>query len=151
MLEILIAVAIVGVLATLAAPGLYLSHVRAQIVDSAPLVDVAKKQVAAHWAAGGDMPANNAEAGLPAPDKMVNNYVKSVTVSDGAIDIVFGNNASGMIADKILTIRPAVVEDAPIVPVAWVCAAAAVPPKMTVRGQDRTSAPANVLPVNCRK
>jgi type IV pilus assembly protein PilA len=81
---------------------------------------------------------------------MVSNYVTSVTVSDGVIDIVFGNNASGMIAGKVLTIRPAVVEDAPIVPVAWVCAAAPVPPRMTVYGQDRTTAPASVLPVNCR-
>lgn len=150
MLEMLIVVAVLGVLAALAAPGLYISGVRNEILDSAALIDVAKKQVAAHWAASGDMPANNTEAGLPAPAKMVGNYVKSVTVNDGAIDVEFGNRASSMIADKVLTIRPAVVEDAPIVPVAWVCGAAQVPAKMTVRGQNRTSTPITVLPANCR-
>jgi type IV pilus assembly protein PilA len=150
MLEILVAVAIVGVLATLAVPGLYASAARNQILESAPLIDVAKKQVAAYWAASGDMPANNAEAGLPDPAKMVSNYVRSVTVSDGVIDVLFGNRAGSAIADKVLSFRPAVVDDAPIVPVAWVCAAGAVPEKMNVRGQDRTSAPMHVLPVNCR-
>ncbi|MCC6194200.1 MAG: pilin [Burkholderiales bacterium] len=150
MMEILVAIAIVAVLATLAVPGLTLSYARNQILDSAPLIDVAKKQVAAHWAASGDLPTNNAEAGLPPPDKMVNNYVKSVTITDGVIDILFGHAANAAIADKVLTFRPAVVEDAPIVPVAWVCGAGPVPPKMTVRGQDRTSAPMNALPVNCR-
>lgn len=150
MVEILVAVAIVGILAALAVPSLYVGAVRAQVTEAAPVIDVAKKQVAAFWAGTGDLPANNAEAGLPAPDKMVNNYVKSVTVREGVIDVVFGNSASGMIADKVLTLRPAVVDDAPIVPVAWVCAFAAVPEKMTVRGQNRTDVPASVLPVNCR-
>ena len=150
MMEVLVALAIVGILAAIATPALFHGLVRTQITDSAPIIDVAKKQVAAAWAAGGDLPANNAEAGLPPPDKMVSNYVKSVTVQDGVIDVVFGNTASGMIADKVLTFRPAVVDDAPIVPVAWICGFGPVPAKMTVRGQNRTDIPVKVLPVNCR-
>ena len=150
MMEVLVVLAIVGILAAIATPALYYGAVRTQVTDSAPLIDVAKKQVAAVWASGAGMPANNAAAGLPAPSKMVNNYVKSVTVSDGVIDVLFGNNASGMIAGRILTFRPAVVEDAPIVPVAWVCGRAPVPAGMTVRGTDRTDLPPTVMPVNCR-
>ena len=71
-------------------------------------------------------------------------------VQDGAIQITFGNSASGVINGKILTLRPAVVEDAPIVPVAWVCGNANPPEKMTVKGENRTDIPVNYLPLNCR-
>jgi len=54
------------------------------------------------------------------------------------------------IAGKILTLRPAVVEDAPIVPLAWVCGFAAVPGNMTARGDNRTNIPIGYLPFNCR-
>lgn len=150
LIEILIVVAIVGILAALATPAIYLVHVRDQIVESSALMDVAKKKVAAVWAAAGAMPANNADAGLPAPGKMVGNHVQSVTVTDGVIDVVFGNKASNMIAGKVLTFRPAVVDDAPVVPVAWVCGHAPAPAKMSIRGEDRTDVPNSVLPVNCR-
>jgi type IV pilus assembly protein PilA len=50
----------------------------------------------------------------------------------------------------VLTLRPAVVEDAPVVPVAWVCGHASVPAKMTVRGTNRTDVPVRYLPMRCR-
>jgi len=138
------------ILATLALPGMFNGLVRDQIIESAPLIDVAKKKVAAYWAGSGTMPAGNAEAGLPAPDKMVGNYVRSIVTRNGVIDVEFGNNASGTIAGTILSFRPAVVDDAPMVPVAWVCGAAAGPAGMTVRGDNRTTVPSQALPVNCR-
>jgi len=150
MMEILVALAIVGILATLAVPSLFYGLVRDQIVESAPLIDTAKKKVAAYWAGSGTMPDNNKEAGLPPPAKLVGNYVRAIVVRDGVIDVEFGNNASGTLAGKVLTFRPAVVDDAPMVPVAWVCAAAPAPGAMSVRGDDRTTVPTNVLPVNCR-
>jgi type IV pilus assembly protein PilA len=49
-----------------------------------------------------------------------------------------------------LSLRPAVIEDAPIVPVAWVCGFAAPPEKMTVIAANKTDLPKGWLPVNCR-
>ena len=95
-------------------------------------------------------PASNAAAGLPVPDKIVGNYVSAVTLDNGAIHITFGNRANHAIAGKILTLRPAVVEDAPVVPVAWVCGYAEVPDKMTVHGENRTDVPEGLLPLECR-
>jgi type IV pilus assembly protein PilA len=150
LLEIMVAVAIVGVLATLAVPSLLGPVVRDQIVSAAPLIDLAKKQVAAAWTATQSMPADNAAAGLPAADRMVGNYVQSVAVADGVIEVTFGNSAHREIAGKVLTIRPAVVDDAPAVPIAWVCGFAAVPARMTARGENRTDIARGLLPYNCQ-
>lgn len=150
MMEILVALAIVGIVATLALPGMFNGLIRDQIVESGPLIDTARKKVAAYWAGSGTMPDNNKEAGLPSPDKLVGNYVRGIVVRDGVIDVEFGNNASGALQGKILTFRPAVIEGTPMVPVAWVCAGATPPGGMSVRGDDRSNVPPALLPVNCR-
>ena len=150
LIEIMVAVAIVAVLATLAVPSLLGPVVRDQVVAAAPLIDLAKKQVAAAWAAHQALPADNAAAGLPAPDRMVNNFVQSVAIADGVIEVTFGNSAHPEIRGKVLVLRPAVVEDAPVVPVAWICAFAAVPATMTVHGENRTTVPPIALPLNCK-
>ena len=149
-MEAMIVVAIVAIMATLAVPSYLEKIIRDQVVEALPLADIAKLPVALSWAAVQTFPADNAAAGLPASDKIVSNLVKSVQVQDGAIQITFGNRANGVIKDKILTLRPAIVADAPVVPVAWVCGYAEAPDKMTLTGQNRTNIPANFLPFSCR-
>src|SRR4030095_17136924 len=92
MIEVMVAVAIVAILATLAVPSFQGSIVRDQIVSAVPLADIAKKPVALSWATLQVLPADNAGAGLPAPDKIVNNHISAVAVQDGAIQITFGNH-----------------------------------------------------------
>jgi len=150
MIEIAVALAIVGVLALLAVPSYQDRIVRDQIISATPLADIAKAPVALSWAALQAFPADNASAGLPPAEKIVNNFISSVLVDAGAIHITFGNSANGLIRGKILTFRPAVVLDAPVVPVAWVCGDAAGPGQMTVKGENKTNIPANYLPYNCR-
>ena len=55
----------------------------------------------------------------------------------------------GALQGMTLSLRPAVVEDSPIVPVAWICGFAPAPEKMTVMGSNRTNLPKGWLPVNC--
>jgi type IV pilus assembly protein PilA len=142
--------AIIAILATLAVPSFQDRMIREQIAAAVPLADIAKAPIAQSWATVQALPADNAAAGLPPAEKVVNNYISAVSVHDGAIDITFGNSVNGLIKGKILTLRPAVVADAPIVPVAWVCGNAEGPGQMTVKGDNRTDVPANYLPVNCR-
>jgi len=150
MLEMMVVLAIIGVLALMAAPSFQDQIVRDQINNALPLADIAKAPNALAWAAMQTFPSDNASAGLPVADKIVNNAISSVAVQDGAIHITFGNRANGLISGKILTLRAAVVEDAPIVPVTWVCGYAEAPDKMTIRGQNKTNIPANFLPFSCR-
>ncbi len=150
MLEIAAVLAIVAILAMIAVPSIQDRIIRDQIVSAVPLADIAKAPIALSWATGQTLPVDNAAAGLPPAEKIVNNYISAVSVNNGAIDITFGNSAGGPIKGKILTLRPAVVTDAPIVPIAWVCGSASAPGQMTVQGENRTSVPANYLPANCR-
>jgi type IV pilus assembly protein PilA len=150
MMEIAVVLAIIAILATLAVPSFQDRMIREQIAAAVPLADIAKAPIAQSWATVQALPADNAAAGLPPAEKVVNNYISAVSVHDGAIDITFGNSVNGLIKGKILTLRPAVVADAPIVPVAWVCGNAEGPGQMTVKGDNRTDVPANYLPFNCR-
>ena len=145
----MIAVAIVAILAAMALPPMTNGIVRKQIVDAAPMADFVKAAVQQSWSTLNALPADNAGAGLPAAAKIVGNYVSAVNVANGAIHITFGNSANPVLAGKVLTLRPAVVLDAPAVPIAWVCAHASVPSGMTVVGDDRTDIPVAMLPYNC--
>jgi type IV pilus assembly protein PilA len=150
LMEAMVAVAILGILAAMAIPSYMSAMARDQVAAALPLADVVKPPIALSWAVAQTFPVDNAAAGLPTADKIVNNYVSSIAVDNGAIHITFGNRASGAVSGKILTLRPAVVEEAPIVPVTWVCGYADGPDKMTIRGQNRTNVPNGFLPAICR-
>jgi type IV pilus assembly protein PilA len=150
LIELMVVVGIVAMLALMTIPSMIEKTVRDQVAEALPIADVAKVPVALSWAATQAMPANNAAAGLPLAEKIVGNYVSSVAVDDGAINITFGNRVNGSLKGKILTVRPAVVADSPIVPVAWVCGNATGPDKMTVKGVNRTDVPPLYLPLSCR-
>ena len=124
--------------------------VREQINEALPLADVAKKPIATAWAVVQAFPADNAAAGLPVKDKIVSDLVSSVAVESGSIHVTFGNRANRLIRGKVLTLRPAVVEDAPIVPVTWLCGFAAVPDKMVAKTANRTDVAKGYLPIKCR-
>jgi type IV pilus assembly protein PilA len=150
LIELVVVIAILAILALIMLPSYVDAMVRNQIVEALPLAEVAQKPVAAAWTATQTFPPDNAAAGLPAPDKVVSNLVSAVVVRDGAIDMTFGNRAHGQLQGAVLSMRPAVVADAPVVPVAWVCGHAPAPAKMTVHGENRTTVPARFLPARCR-
>ena len=150
LIELMVVVAIIAILALMAVPTYHDKHIREQVIEAMRLTDIAKGPIAAAWATTKTFPDDNAAVGLPAPDKVVSNYVKSLTVEAGAIHVVFGNQAMGALRGMTLSLRPAVIEDAPIVPVAWVCGFAAAPEKMTVMAPNKTDLPKVWLPVNCR-
>ena len=146
----MIVVAILAILALIAIPGVPDKLIRERIGEAIKLADIVKSPIATSWSQNKGLPNDNAAAGLPVADKIVNDYISSVAVESGAIQITFGNHANVAIQGKVLTLRPGVVEDAPIVPVTWVCGGAGPPTKMTAKGLDKTTVPARYLPLNCR-
>ena len=149
LLEMMVVIGIIAILASMAVPSYIYKMIREQLVNALPLAELAKKPVAASWLLEQKFPANNAAAGLPVPEKIVSSLVSSVAIQDGVVNITFGNSAHGALKGKILSFRPAVVDDAPIVPVSWVCSKGPVPDKMTVKGIDSTTVDASYLPGYC--
>lgn len=149
LVEMMVVITIIAILAMISVPSYLDRIVRKQIEAALPLAEIAKQPIALAWAQTQAFPFDNSAANLPTADKIVANYVTSVAVQDGAIHITFGNQASNAIKGKILSLRPAVVLDAPVVPISWICGNAAAPEKMTVRGQNQTNVPNAFLPLEC--
>ncbi|MDB6063472.1 MAG: P(-)rp(+) fimbrial protein [Verrucomicrobiaceae bacterium] len=150
LIEMLVVLAIIAILALTALPNTQDKFIRNQISEALPLADIAKAPVAATWAATKKLLPDNASAGLPSADKVVSNFVRSVAIENGAIQITFGNRATPLINGKIISLRPAVIEDAQIVPITWVCGYAGAPDKMTVKGENKTNIDSKYLPMLCR-
>ena len=150
MIELVTILAIIAILAMMAVPTFIDRNVRLQVQEGMSLANLAKAGVSGFYAVKNEMPLNNEEAGVPPKEKIVSNFVSEVKVDAGAVTITFGNNVNGSVAGKHLTLRPAIVKDAPTVPVAWLCNKAAVPNGMTVMGENRTDIPGKWLPIDCR-
>lgn len=149
-LELMLVLGVLAILALMAIPSMQEGALRRQVKEALELAAVAKDGVQAVWKLTGEIPADNKAAGLPPPEKIVGNYVSAVDVGKGAITLTFGNNASRALAGRKITLRPAVVPDQLIVPIAWLCHAANVPRGTEVHGRDDTDLPNEALPVECR-
>src|SRR5713101_4651026 len=75
MLEMAAVLAIIAILAIIAVPSFQDRIIRNQIVSAVPLADIVKAPIALSWATVQGLPANNAAAGLPSAEKIVNNYI----------------------------------------------------------------------------
>ncbi len=150
LIELMVVLIILAILGALALPSFLGKNVREQIVKGLPLADIAKNPIAVSWALHQKFPTDNTMAGLPPADKIVSNHIREVLVENGAIHLTFGNQANSVLKDKIISLRPAIVPDAPVVPVAWVCGNASPPEKMVVTGINKTNIPNVYLPNGCR-
>ena len=149
LIELMIVVAIIGIMSTFALPSWQERIIKAQIQEGLEMVAPIKKAEAEYYGKYRRLPADNAALGLPAPEKFVGNYVRRVEVENGAIHITFGNRINRNASGKLLTLRPAIVQDAPVVPIAWVCAKAKAPEGMSVLGKDATTLADHFLPLDC--
>jgi type IV pilus assembly protein PilA len=150
-IELTMVLAVVAILALMAIPPMQEGVIRKQVKEGMELAGVAKNGVQAAYGLTGEMPADNKAAGLPDPDKIVGTMVSAVKVDNGAVTLTFGNNASKVLADRKITLRPAVVADQPVVPIAWLCHDANLPKGMELRGgPDETNLTSEMLPVECR-
>jgi type IV pilus assembly protein PilA len=150
MIELVMVMAVVAILALLAVPTLLDRNVRLQVQEGISLAGLAKNGVNAFYGAKNELPGGNEEAGVPPKEKIVSNVVAEVSIDGGAVTITFGNNVNSSIMGKHLTLRPAIVKDAPTVPIAWLCNSKPVPNGMTASGTNRTDIPGRWLPIDCR-
>ena len=150
LVEMVFVLGIVALLAMMTIPLYIERNIQQQVKEGVAFAEFMQRNVSAVYALTGALPKDNAGAGLPAPEKIIGNYVTSGSVADGVISLVFGNLAASNIKGKKITLRPGFVADASQVPLSWVCGPGKIPAGLTIAGTDATDIPREWLPVACR-
>ena len=127
LIELMIVVAIIGILAAIAIPAYQDYTIRAQVSEGLNLSGGAKAAVTEFFQDRGAQPTTNLEAGLEACGGIQGNYVVSVAVNvdcgaagpAGVITVTYGNQAHATIAGQSITLTPNVANAGSV---AWTCA-----------------------------
>ncbi len=106
LVELMIVVAIIGILAAVAIPAYQDYTIRAQVSEGLSLSSAAKASIAEYFALRGLFPTDNAEAGLEAAGNIQGKYVSLVTVGnkDGVVTVTYGNSAHQTISGQAITL-----------------------------------------------
>jgi len=90
LIELMIVVAIIGILAAIAIPAYSDYTIRAQVSEGLTLAGGAKAAVSEFTMDRGAFPTDNNEAGISAATDISGKYTTSVTAANGLITVVYG-------------------------------------------------------------
>lgn len=134
LLELLLVMMIIGILGSFAAVSYASYTVRTQVSAGIPQATSVFRAIEEVYVARGQLPNNNAEAGLTAPESFETDYIKSITVSAGGnVSIVYGNKTSENIHDSKLAFYVALTANNNIV---WVCGEASPEEGAVINNRD---------------
>jgi type IV pilus assembly protein PilA len=140
LIELMIVVAIIGILAAIAIPAYKDYTIRAQVSEGLILASGAKAAVSEFYMDSGVFPVTNAEAGISAAAEIIGRYATDVTVTDPGLITVTYNNVGTTHADLagvgVLVLTPTATSTQ--ASVTWDCSGVA------------TTLPSKWLPAACR-
>lgn len=123
LIELMIVVAIIGILAAVAVP-MYLDYtVRSQVAEGINLSSGAKAATTEFFQDRGSFPSNNTEAGLSPAVDIQGKFVSSITVANDVITVLYGNDVNQRISGETITFTADTSEPGAV---AWVCASGGV-------------------------
>ena len=154
LIELMIVVAIIGILASLAVSAYQTYTVRAQIAEGLNMAAGAKTPITEAYTNDGVAPADRTAAGMsPDPADTRGAYVSQVAISNGRIDITFGGpSAHADIIGDTLSVTPYQTGGNTVI---WRCGFAGAPPggALLVGGDGHIdpTLESRYLPTNCRQ
>ncbi|HEZ6228446.1 TPA: pilin [Neisseria meningitidis] len=105
LIELMIVIAIVGILAAVALPAYQDYTARAQVSEAILLAEGQKSAVTEYYLNHGEWPANNSSAGVATSTDIKGKYVQSVEVKNGVVTaIMASSNVNNEIKGKKLSL-----------------------------------------------
>ena len=122
LIELMIVVAIIGILAAIAIPAYQDYTVRAQVTEGMNLAGAVETGLADYFASVGSFPTTLSSVGITASP--TGKYVSGIALTGSAIIITYGNQANSNVAGKTLSLTPYTDGEQDVV---WICGSHAVP------------------------
>ena len=152
LIELMIVVAIIGILAAIAIPAYQDYTIRAQVTEGLNLMSDMKAGVAEWYAQEGAWPSSLVQLGISGgASSKTGKYVSSVGMTTGTLVATYGIQANKNIATKKLALRPRISQNGDVI---WVCGqrespSGATDPSVPSATTSTTLKP-KYLPATCR-
>lgn len=117
-IELMIVIAIIGILAAIATPQFTVYRERAYMAEGMSLVRPVIQNVAEYYGHRGIFPLNNRVGGVAEPNHLKGKYVQSIRVDNGRITILFNDKCGGK-SEGTITLTPEVSKNEPSGIITW--------------------------------
>jgi type IV pilus assembly protein PilA len=155
LIELMIVIAIIGILAAIAIPAYQNYTIRSQVTEGISMAAGWKTAISEYYAQNGSFPTGSTTIAAGAANKVSvtgnsqGKYVGSITVgAGGVISVTYtGSQVSAKLLNGILTFVPGTDANADVV---WICGTATLPTNVTLGGgAANTTITAAYLPTSC--
>jgi type IV pilus assembly protein PilA len=106
LIELMIVIAIIGILAAIAIPAYQDYVIRSQVSEGLAMASAAKASVAEFYANRGAWPTSNLQAGIGAESTIEGKYVDGILVNNGGITVTYGNDVNDKVAGESIGLTP---------------------------------------------